>query len=51
MLAALVLVLAFPNNYESKRKKNVFNLLGTCALLVLCILSMGKISQFLYFNF
>ncbi|WP_029231918.1 MBOAT family O-acyltransferase [Butyrivibrio sp. VCB2006] len=51
MLMALILVLAFPNNYESKKKRNVWNLVGTCVLFVICVLSLGKVSTFLYFNF
>ncbi|SFC76749.1 MBOAT family O-acyltransferase [Butyrivibrio sp. YAB3001] len=51
MAAALGLVLWAPNNYECKYKKNVSNLIVTALLLVICIVSMGKVSAFLYFNF
>jgi hypothetical protein len=51
MALALILVLAFRNNYESKCKKNVLNVLATWALLVLCIVSLSRVSTFLYFNF
>ncbi len=51
MLSALLLVTCFPNNYESAKKKNAWNLVSTCILFVICVLSLGKVSQFLYFNF
>ncbi len=51
MALAFVLVLAFRNNYESRCKKNVLNVLATWALLVLCIVSLSRVSTFLYFNF
>ena len=51
MLSALALVVGFPNNYESAKKKNVWNLLCTCVLFIICVISLGKVSQFLYFNF
>ncbi len=51
MIFALILVLLFPNNYQSKCRKNVGNMLATVVILVLCVVSLSRISQFLYFNF
>jgi D-alanyl-lipoteichoic acid acyltransferase DltB (MBOAT superfamily) len=48
---ALIMVLAFPNNYECKYKKTPANLIITWVLMVICIISLSRISTFLYFNF
>lgn len=51
MAFALILALCFQNNYQSKCRKNIWNLLTTWALLIICIVSLSRISTFLYFNF
>ena len=51
MLFALVICVAFPNNYERPHKKNVRSLVVTWGLLILCIVSLSQVSTFLYFNF
>lgn len=48
---ALVLCLFFKNNSETVYKKNVTSLVVTAVLLMICIVSLGKVSTFLYFNF
>ncbi len=51
MVAALIICLCFPNNYEREYKKNVLSLLFTWVILVICIISLCSVSTFLYFNF
>jgi len=51
MVMALVLCLAFPNNYERPHKRNARSLVLTWGLLTLCIVSLSSVSTFLYFNF
>ncbi len=48
---ALILCLCFKNNFERVYKRNVLSLLFTYGVLLLCLLSMSRISTFLYFNF
>jgi D-alanyl-lipoteichoic acid acyltransferase DltB (MBOAT superfamily) len=48
---ALVLCLCFKNNYEREYKKNALSLVFTWAVLVVSVLSLSRISTFLYFNF
>jgi FtsH-binding integral membrane protein len=51
MGVALVLCLCFKNNYEREYKKNALSLVFTWAVLVVSVLSLSRISTFLYFNF
>ncbi|SDA42775.1 D-alanyl-lipoteichoic acid acyltransferase DltB, MBOAT superfamily [Butyrivibrio sp. INlla18] len=51
MLAALLICLLFPNNYERTYKRNVVSLVFTWVILVICIISLSSVSTFLYFNF
>ncbi len=51
MGVALVLCLCFKNNYEREYKKNALSLVFTWAVLVISVLSLSRISTFLYFNF
>lgn len=51
MIAALILCLGFRNNYERVYKRNVLSLVFTYGILLVCVLSMSRISTFLYFNF
>ena len=50
-LAALIICLCLPNNYERKYKTNVLSLAFTWVILTLCIVSLSSVSTFLYFNF
>jgi D-alanyl-lipoteichoic acid acyltransferase DltB (MBOAT superfamily) len=51
MGGAFILCLGFKNNYERHYKKNVQSLLFTLVILLVCVLSLSRISTFLYFNF
>ena len=51
MILALVLCLFVKNNHEKPVKKDRVSLLCTWGLLFVCIISMGRVSTFLYFNF
>ena len=51
VVLALLLCLCTKNNYEREHKKNAFSLCYTAGILALCILSLGSVSTFLYFNF
>ena len=48
---ALVLCLCFKNNYERQYKNNVRSLLFTLGILLVSVLSLSRVSTFLYFNF
>ncbi len=47
----LFVVLRLPNNYRREYRFTWRSLVVTLALLIYCILSLGKVSVFLYFNF
>ena len=51
MLFALWLCLCTKNNYERDYKRSGLSLCYTAGILALCILSLGSVSTFLYFNF
>ena len=51
MALALVLCLCFKNNYERQYKMNWRSLAFTLVIFVIGVLSLGRISTFLYFNF
>ncbi len=55
MYAAMALVLCLclfvRNNHEREIKRDNISLLFTWGLLFICIISMGQVSTFLYFNF
>ena len=51
LLLSLYICLCTTNNYDAKYEKNAFNLVTTCILFMLCIISLSSISTFLYFNF
>ena len=51
MVIALLLCICVKNNYEREHKRNTFSLCYTAGLLAICILSLGSVSTFLYFNF
>ena len=51
MALALVLCLCFKNNYEIVYKKNALSLVFTWTVLTICVISLSRISTFLYFNF
>ncbi|MBE5828306.1 MAG: MBOAT family protein [Butyrivibrio sp.] len=48
---AFVLCLCFKNNYERQYRKNALSLLFTLGILLISVLSLSRISTFLYFNF
>ncbi|RKM59804.1 MBOAT family protein [Butyrivibrio sp. CB08] len=51
MAVAFVLCLCFKNNYERQYKKSTLSLVFTLGIFVVSVLSLSRISTFLYFNF
>ena len=51
MALALILCLCFKNNYERKYKTTALSMVFTLAILLASVLSLSRISTFLYFNF
>ncbi|MDO4803748.1 MAG: MBOAT family O-acyltransferase [Lachnospiraceae bacterium] len=50
-LIGLAICLCFRNNYERKTSASVFSMAGIALLFVWCLISLGSVSVFLYFNF
>ncbi|MBO4458942.1 MAG: MBOAT family protein [Butyrivibrio sp.] len=48
---SILICIALPNNYVRTRKHNTFSAVIYAALLVLCIMTLNRVSIFLYFNF
>ena len=50
-LVGLMLCLCFRNNYERKTSQSVLSMIGIAFLFMWCLVSLGSVSVFLYFNF
>ena len=51
MMTALFIVLILPNNGQCQYKKSKLNLVCTFVMMIICMISLSKVSTFLYFNF
>lgn len=51
MAASLVMVLFFPNTGECRYRKNISNVIVTSVIFVICVVSLSRVSTFLYSNF
>lgn len=50
-LLSLALCIGFHNNYERKTSTSVVSMIGISVLFIWCLISLGSVSVFLYFNF
>ena len=50
-LLAFALILLPKNNYDRSYRTTKWTMAGTLLLLMVCILSLSRVSVFLYFNF
>ena len=51
LIGSLLICLLCGNNYKRVYKTNALTLAGTLILLTMCLLSLSRVSVFLYFNF
>ncbi len=51
MILAFGLCLCTKNNYQAEYRRNVFSVVSTWVLFILCLISLSTVSTFLYFNF
>ena len=51
MALAFIICLCFKNNYEREYKRNWWSMAFTLLILVASVLSLSRVSTFLYFNF